>query len=74
MMLLTACSAARPVIDSACYSIREAKASASLRVWLKEQCDASGRCQKGVPGDLPAFVATVAGNNEVLRARCGGTS
>jgi len=77
ILLWTICSAAAMgertiVVDSLCKSTKVPPMTPALRKWLREQCDAKGRCKPGVPGDLVPFIQTVSANNVHWREVCLG--
>jgi hypothetical protein len=68
-LAMSACTIAA---DTICVSQRPPQASQALKAWLKSLCDDAGRCQPGVPADLPAFVKGISANTQFWRQRCGG--
>ena len=57
------------VVRDSC-SIKLAPVTPRLRDWLREQCDAQGRCRADVPPELADFVKGVSATHKTLRERC----
>lgn len=62
----------RPVfVDETCETMVEAKATPTLKAWLKRQCPQGEASSAPICTDLAPFIRDVAANNENWRRKCG---